>query len=51
MYVKPALKRFGTFRDLTHHGLLCDSDARTGLSVPGVNKSNPNDCEDIDQRS
>lgn len=51
MYIKPKLERFGTFRELTLHGLACDSDARTGLSVPGVNKSNPDDCPDIDQRS
>ena len=51
MYIKPKLERFGTFRELTLHGLVCDSDARTGLNTPGVNKSNANDCPDIDQRS
>ena len=51
MYAKPKVVRFGTFRELTNHGLVCDSDARTGLTVPGVNKSNDNDCLDTDARS
>jgi hypothetical protein len=44
VYSKPKLERFGTFRELTLHGTLCDSDAATGLTVPGVNKSSEDDC-------
>ena len=51
MYIKPKLERFGTFRELTLHGTVCDSDARTGLNTPGVNKASSDDCVDIDQRS
>ena len=51
MYVKPKLERFGTFRELTQHGLACDSDAKTGLSVPGIAKSSYNDCSGSEQRS
>jgi hypothetical protein len=51
VYVKPKLERFGTFRELTLHGTACDSDAATGLNVPGIAKSNDNDCVNDDARS
>ena len=46
MYTKPKLERFGTFREITLHGTACDSDAGSGLTVPGVNKSHFDDCPD-----
>jgi hypothetical protein len=51
VYTKPKLERFGTFRELTKHGVACDSDAKTGLTDPGIAKSNYNDCSGSEQRS
>lgn len=42
MYRKPAVERFGTFRDLTQQGYQGASD---GLTFNGTNGSN---CQDFD---
>ena len=56
MYVKPALERFGTFRELTQQGPYCPPADGGGLKsspsvpAPGQNGS-ATDCTNDDARS